>query len=300
MAGEAGGKAKEVLSLVGLVLVGLVAVVALGFAAQELVERPDGSAAPCGKQPSSNLAGKKAPRWKLARPRGAKLSIELSYHVGEPRRANTSVAVRALGKKKPGPLPERIRVGAFVRGGGLSNGAEGMGFAPVAIARRARDGRSVEVELCVERPEERDLSAPGRYTGHVRVAGPKLRAVDVPVAVSIKAGLVSTAVIAILVSIVGALMPLTTKPEDATEEDLNKRKRLQQFLGVLPFLSGVAAGCLAALLVYADDPTWGAQRGADTIKLVVAAYAAATAGLAATALPTKATRKAIASRPASS
>lgn len=123
----------------------------------------------------------------------------------------------------------------------------------------------------------------------MRVAGPRLRPVDVPVVVTIKGAVPETLFLAVLVSLIGALGPFSSKPENLDEEQLNT-KQTRRALGWLPVLSGIAAGVLAAFVIYLDDPTWGAERGPDTLKLVVAAYAASTAGLAATAAPTKALR----------
>lgn len=281
--------------LIGLVAV--VAVVAAGVgirAVSTAIDASDSSAKSCPKSSLSNLAAAGSPTWLLKKPGGQKLATELSYRVGHPERATAHVNVAARRGARSKALPRDIRIGAFVLGGGLSDGSRGMGFTPVAAAKRSRDGRSVRVGLCVQRPGERGLSAPGKYTGKVRVAGPRVRAVDVPVSVSIRGNWIGPALIAVFVSIIGALMPFTTKPEDGVEVDTGARKAAQRVLALLPFASGLAAGCLAAFLVYVDDPTWGAERGADTIKLVVAAYAAASAGLAATALPTKATRRALA------
>jgi len=279
------------------IIVGLAVVVGGGLLAFDPIGKEDGSAKACAKNGDTNLTPRGKPAWALAKPQGAKLAVALAYHVGEPRRASSYVKVKRMGRGGAPALPRGSRVGAFVLGGGLSDGTQGMGFAPVAVASRARDGRSVRVALCVERPTERDLSAPGTYTGKVRVAGPRLRPVDVPVSVSIKGNLIEPALVAIFVAILGALAPFTTRPEEADEEDIKKHQTTQRVLAWFPFVSGVLAGLLAAFLIYADDPTWGLQRGSDTFKLVVATYAAASAGLAASALPTKAARRGLA-RPA--
>jgi hypothetical protein len=59
----------------------------------------------------------------------------------------------------------------------------------------------------------------------------------------------------------------------------------------------VASGCLAAFLTYTDDPTWGAQRGADTVKFILFTFAAATGGLAITEPPARAVRNRLRARP---
>lgn len=108
---------------------------------------------------------------------------------------------------------------------------------------------------------------------------------------TIKGAVPETLFLAVLVSVIGALGPFSSKPENLDKEQLDtKQTRQQRVLASLPVLSGIAAGVLAAFVIYLDDPTWGAERGADTLKFVVAAYAASTAGLAATAAPTKALR----------
>ena len=238
---------------------------------------------------SADLARVGRPRWSLARPRNAKLTVALASPVEQAHKAAAWVNVkRVRGTRRPS-LPRGAKVGAIVLPSLPANRSESMGFPLYAKAVRTRDGASVMVTVCVRRPADRSLSAPGRYTGRVRVAGPSLRSATIPYVVTIKAALPEMVGLALLVSLIGALGPFSSRPSEASREEL--KTLWQRFLALLPVVSGLLAGLLTAFLVYADDPTWGAQRGSDTINLLVAAYAASTLGLAATALPVRALRK---------
>jgi hypothetical protein len=72
------------------------------------------------------------------------------------------------------------------------------------------------------------------------------------------------------------------------------RRGANHVLRFLPFVSGFAAGMIAALTVYSDNPTFGAHRGADTARLLIVTFTAATAGLAVTATPARVARKKLA------
>lgn len=77
-------------------------------------------------------------KWRLTKPHGAKLAIELDYHVGTPRKAGTHVSVRRVkGGKGRGTLPKDAVTGAFVLDGRLSDGSQGTQFRPVVTDARS-------------------------------------------------------------------------------------------------------------------------------------------------------------------
>ena len=113
----------------------------------------DGGGKSCPKRSSTDLGPSGKAKWRLTKPHGAKLAIELDYHVGTPRTAGTHVGVRRVkGGRGRGTLPRDAVTGAFLLDGRLSDGSHGTQFRPVVTARRARDGRSVRVELASSVP----------------------------------------------------------------------------------------------------------------------------------------------------
>jgi hypothetical protein len=193
------------------------------------------------------------------------------------------------------PLPVQTRVGAFVLGT-LSDGGRSIGFPVVAQAARSPDGRGLNVDVCTRRPGDRRGTRPGRYVGRVRVAGPLVNSVDVPVEATIKAARTENVLFAILVAVLGAYLgAANSKPAEVDATKVKQRPKLHLLLSLLPFVAGVMAGLVAALAVYADDPTFGAHRGTDTAKLLTATFAAATGGLTVTAPASRGLRRRLAS-----
>jgi hypothetical protein len=145
------------------------------------------------------------------------------------------------------------------------------------------------------RPKERKLSRPGRYTGFVRVAGPRLASADIPVLVTIRAAQPELVLLAVLGALLGAALGAANSKDVGVASENVKQKRAPQaanhVLRFLPFVSGFAAGMIAALTVYSDNPTFGAHRGADTARLLIVTFTAATAGLAVTATPARVARE---------
>jgi hypothetical protein len=192
-------------------------------------------------------------------------------------------------------LPRKEMIGAFILGADLSDGTRTIGFPIVAEAIRDRDGKNATVAVCALRPEPRSLTRPGRYSGTVRAAGPRVASVDVPVEVTIKGARTETLLFAILIALVGAgIGAANSKPADVSKEKTEEKATRHLLLSLLPFGAGIIAGLVAALVVYADNPTFGANRGADTAKLLAAIFAAATGGLTVTAPPARGARKKLA------
>jgi hypothetical protein len=247
--------------------------------------------------PSGDLAASKPARWQVAPRRSKqKVTIALDHFVNEKRVGTTFVALRPTKRNRHRQaLPKRNRVGAFVLGGTLSDGSRDIGFPVVAKAVRSRDGRGLNVKVCAMRPKERKLSRPGRYTGFVRVAGPRLASADIPVLVTIRAAQPELVLLAVLGALLGAALGAANSKDVGVASENVKQKRAPQaanhVLRFLPFVSGFAAGMIAALTVYSDNPTFGAHRGADTARLLIVTFTAATAGLAVTATPARVARE---------
>jgi hypothetical protein len=252
----------------------------------------DGEDSDCAtpERPDLALAGRA--RWRLVAPSNARLVVALGSSLNQAHDAGAAVSVRRVPRGKSATaMPAGAVVGAFVPSGSLARRARSLGFKPVASAMRNRDGRSVRVQLCVRRPEDRTISGPGRYTGRVVVAGPRLRPTSVPVVVTVKAAVPELILLALAASLLAALLSSSSRPSDATQEELDADRRSQRILQALPLISGIAAGLIAAFVLYADDPTWGAKRGADMAELFFAAFAAAAVGLTTTVKPTRALRR---------
>ncbi|HEX2234357.1 MAG TPA: hypothetical protein VHG69_13440 [Thermoleophilaceae bacterium] len=270
------------------------------------------------RQPAmkQGFSSSEAPRWTL-RPQRRRIGIALDNYVGQPKEGRGYAKVRRGtparrrgGRRSRGgggrALPRRIRLAAFLLGG-LSDGSRDIGARAAARAKRTPDGMAINVTVCVRRSERRELSRPGRYTGRVRVAGPRVGPADIPVAVTIKAALPEYAVLALVIAALGsALGAAYSRPAggDDTAEEIRQRRQLdasdpeqakkenrRRAFSALPFLSGLVAGVIAAWVVYADDPTFGASRGADTAKLIAAAFAGATTGLTVATPPARALQK---------
>lgn len=249
----------------------------------------------CFKQGKSNLAARKAPLWSLRAP-GKPIKVALDDYVGEARSSSTFAAARPtkLNRSKR-PVPPTVRIGAFVRGGSLSDGSRDIGFAVVARASRAQDGRAVDVEICARRSGDRSDSRPGRYTGSVRVAGPRVAPIDVPVEITIKGARTELVLFALVAAILGAAIgAANSKPAEDEAVQTKEKRGAHLALSLLPFGAGLLAGLAAAATVYFDDPTFGASRGADLAKLLAVTFGAATGGLAVTAPPARGLRNKLA------
>jgi hypothetical protein len=280
---------------VGASLVSAIIAVVCGVIA--LARSAEGSGS-CFAQGRADLGAVGKPLWRTSLPTGhKKLVIALDDYVGAPRSDGTAVLVTPAAANRDGrPLPQHERVGAFLRGRSAVSKTRSLGFAVVAKAVRTRDGGGLDVIACADRPTRRSLSRPGRYAGFVHVAGPRIEGVDIPVEITIKGARTGTLILAFLVALFGAaLAAANSKAAEVSAVKVAEKQTRHLLLSLLPFASGVVAGVLAGFALYADDPTFGADRGSDTTKLVVAAFSAATGGLTLLAGPTRAVRKKIAS-----
>ena len=283
--------------LVGAAVV--VAVIGLGWVTFTLTRSAQGTGS-CFKQSRANLASSQPALWS-PRAGGAtkKIAIALDDFVNDPRRGAASVSVRRTSaNRRNRPLPPTVRVGAFVLGGTLTDGTRDLGFPVAARATRTPDGRALDIELCALRPERRSLSRPGRYSGTVRVAGQRVESVDLPVELTIKGARTETLLFGFVIAVIGGIAgAANSKPADVTNEEVEAHRKGHAALALLPFAGGIIAGLLAGLVIYWDDPTFGAERGADTAKLLAATFAAATGGLTIAAPATRVLRKKLAKTP---
>jgi hypothetical protein len=240
-----------------------------------------------GKDDDGPISNQGRPMWRLKKSAGGEgaINISLADYVDTARKGTAFAEVAPTRRTglRPG-LPKNHPIRAFIRGGTLTDGDQSLGDTPEVTHRRAPDGSGVNVCVSTERLGDRNATAPGEYKGRVRVTGKRVQAVDLPVTVRVKAARTETALLALLVALISAgIVFLTQRHAPEGEEPADRKKRTQyKALGYLPLISGIIAGLVAALVVYADDPTWGAERGADTLKLVTATFAAAAAGLTAT------------------
>ena len=96
------------------------------------------------------------------------------------------------------------------------------------------------------------------YAGIVRVAGPRLEGLDIPIEVTIKGARTDDAPYRVFRCFLGAAIGVVNaKRPDVETSAMNRR---QQAVAWLPFVGGVIVGLLAALTLYLDDPTWATAR----------------------------------------
>lgn len=250
----------------------------------------------CTPQQHVDVASDKPAQWKLALPtQTTKLVVALEDWVKQARRGSQPVLVSptAINKKQP-TIPASVKLAAFLLAS-PSSGERSLQAEPIVSAQREPDGRSIRVDLCAYRDSTRSDPA-GRYTGTVRIAGPRIASVDLPIEITVKVKRQNVALYALLVSILGALLAqYSTKDADLTAAQVAAKKKTQFVLKWIPFASGLVAGLAAAFVIYADDPTWGAHLGSDVAKLLSVTFVAATGGLTITAAPAKAAQERIAS-----
>lgn len=125
-----------------------------------------------------------------------------------------------------------------------------------------------------------------------------MNAVDIPVEVTIRAKRLNVALLALLVSALGVVLAaFNAKGPVVDQAKVDKKQKTHLALRWASPLSGLVAGLSAAFVLYADDPTWGAQLGADATKLLAVTFAAATGGLTVAAPPARAARERLAPPP---
>jgi len=219
--------------------------------------------------------------------------VAMDDWVDKPRRGYAPVRVVPMTtNRKKLPLPRSL-VRAFLTDG-LSTAERSADVQTQALAVRSPDGRTVRLTLCAV-ASAADRSSPGRYKGTLRVAARNAVSTEIPVELTIRARRLNVLLLALLISLVGAcLTAFNTRSVNLTAAQLAQKKKTQTTLAWAPFVSGLIAGLAAAFVVYADDPTWGAQLGADTAKLFAVTFAAASAGLTVTAAPARAAQRRLA------
>lgn len=285
--GEQGKRRTGILLAAGLALLGIVTC--------GLIRGAEGDGADCGfAQAQGNLASVQPVLWEPTDPRSnTRIAIAMDDRVDEARSESLFVPLRATRANRGRASALRgpnVKIGAFVLGT-LSDGRRGIGFPVLAKAERSRDGRGVNVTVCAARSKPRTDSRAGTYKGTVRVAGRNIAPADVPVEVTVKAARTELILFAVFVALLGSALSAVTAWRAKQEDEQDpKHKRVDLLLAVLPFIGGLVAGIVAAFVVYADDPTFGAQRGQDMAKLLTVTFAAATGGLAVTAPPAAAAR----------
>ena len=235
---------------------------------------------------------------KLTKPtRNAKISLAMDDWIDQPIKARSFARVRPTAKHPNAPLAKGTKVRGFILGG-LATKARSLQLQPTATAYLTPDRRAVQVVLCAKRSTavwKVWRESPGRYNGTIRIGGQRVQAVEIPVELTIRAKRLNVAILALLVSLFGALFAaLNARDAKVDQDKVEKRKRTHWFLIIAPLVSGLIAGLAAAFALYADDPTWGAQLGSDVAKLVTVTFAAATAGLTLTAPPARAARQKLA------
>lgn len=261
-----------------------------------LIRGGEGDGADCGfKQATGNLASVQPILWEPVDPRtNTTIAIAMEDFVDQARTNSAFVPLRATRANKDKASALRganVKVGAFIRGETLTDGKRGIGFPVTAMATRSRDGRGVNVTVCAARSKPRSDTRPGTYKGTVRIAGRNIAEADVPVEVTVKAARTELILFAAFVALLGsALSAATAWRAKQTGEGSPSKKWVDDLLAWLPFVGGIVAGIVAAIVVYADDPTFGAQRGQDMAKLLAVTFTAATGGLAVTAPPAAAAR----------
>jgi hypothetical protein len=271
---------------------GLVGLGIYDFAAPALQGGHDDSCKRSSKTGPIPAQGK--PKWRLKKlgTGDSSVTIGLDDYVDTARQDTAFVEVVPVRRRQAQPrLPKKWPIRAFILGGTLSDGTRSLGFRPRVTYSRAPDGSGVNVCVSAERPSERTASKPGTYEGKVRVTGKQVQAVDIPAKVQIKASRIETALLALLVAVISALIVFTTQRQSDEDEEEAKKSARYRALGYLPLITGIIAGLAAALVVYGDDPTWGAERGADTLKLITATFAAAAVGLTASVPATRGAQK---------
>jgi hypothetical protein len=225
----------------------------------------------------------------------AKLLLVLDHQTNDSRHDTVSVDLKALDasgqKTVAGELPENTNVGARLTRRPLAS--EPLAFDVVTNAVLSDDGRSIVVEACTVRPN-RDTK-PGRYATLVGVGGTGIVPENVPLEVTIRAGVISTTLIALMAAVLslaltyyGTPLPSTPRPPEVPAGDPPPAAAPGPVVVTLALLTGLLGGLAAAYLAYDSDPTWGAERGKDTINLVIVTAAAASGAMSAAGAGAKA------------
>ena len=277
------------------VIVGAVVVVIAAKTFVPYVSAEGSGSDTCAPQEHVDVASDEPAQWKLALPvQTTKLVVALEDWVKQARRGSQPVLVSptAINKKQP-TIPANVKLAAFLLAS-PSSGERSLQTEPIVSVTREPDGRSIRVDLCAYRDSSRSDPA-GRYAGTVRIAGPRIASVDLPIEITVRVKRQNVALYALLVSILGALLAqYSTKDAEVSAEKIAKKPKTHFVLKWLPFASGLAAGLAAAFVIYADDPTWGAHLGSDVAKLLSVTFVAATGGLTVIAAPAKAAQERIA------
>jgi hypothetical protein len=245
----------------------------------------------CADPQTGDIRTGPRPTWRLTVDPNTKLLLALDHQIKDARRDKLSVRVAAVddATKTTGPaeVPVRNPVGARLTA--TPRASEPLAFTVITDAALSDDGQGIEVQACTVRPN-RDTK-PGRYAAMIRVGGTGIVPVEVPVEVTIRAGVRSTLLIALLATILSLALTHYGTPVP-TASGRNKggepAKGSRSVTLILAVVTGLIGGLAAAYLAYDGDPTWGAQRGKDTVNLVIAAAAAASAAMSAAGAGAKA------------
>lgn len=272
----------------------LVAIVGVGALILTFVNKKlsTSGTAPCATQQHDELRTGPEPTAGLVVDPKAKLLLVLDHQIKDSRHDTVSVDVKALdaagAKTAAAELPANTRVGAHLTRRPLAS--EPLAFNVVTNAVLSPDGRSIAVEACTVRPN-RDTK-PGRYVALVRVGGTGIVPENLPLEVTIRAGVTSTIIIALLAAILSLALTHYGTPVQSTPAAPDAEPAPATAAGpvalVLALLTGLLGGLAAAYVAYDSDPTWGADRGKDTINLVIATAAAASAAMSAAGAGAKA------------
>jgi hypothetical protein len=257
---------------------GLVAAV-LAFANNRLATH---GAPPCPAQQTGDIRAGDSPSWRVSTKPTDKLLLVLDHQVNDARHDVASVELMPLNAGKstgPGELPVGAPVGARLVA--TPRAAEPLAFDVVTSAEVSDDGRSIRVAACTVRPN-RDTK-PGRYVAPVRVGGTGIVPGELPVEVTVRAGIVSTFVVTLLAAILGVALTHYGTPVQTTLTGVSHTAVV-----TLAVVVGLIGGVAAAALAYDADPTWGAERAKDTVGLFIATVAGASAAMSAAGAGAKA------------
>ena len=261
--------------MLGFLAVGFLAV---GFLADRMLATS--GAPPCPEQQSGDIRTGQDPKWALKADADDKLLLTLDHQVNDSRRDQMPVTVVALDDAvKTAELPADAVVGARLPR--TPRASEPLAFGVVTSGKPSDDGQSILVEACTKRPD-RDTK-PGRYVASVRVGGAQIVPEEVPVEVTIRAGVKSTLFIALLAAILGLALTHYGSPVETARTGSARTVVL-----ALAVVTGLIGGLAAAYVAYDADPTWGADRGTDTVQLFIATVAAASAAMSAAGAGAKA------------
>jgi hypothetical protein len=257
-----------------LFVMAVVGLLAVSFLADRMLAT---SGAPsCPQQQTGDIRTGQEPKWRLMIAPQEKLLLVLDHQVKDARHDDVSMNVAHLDDAakttRTAELPRDTAVGARLLR--RPRASEPLAFPVVTRGEQSDDGQSIQVKACTTRPN-RDTK-PGRYKASVRVGGTGIVPAEVPLEVTIRAGVRSTLIIAVLAALIACALTHYGTP---VQTKLKGSRRTA--LLVLAWVMGLIGGLAAAYLAYDADPTWGADRAKDMVGLFVATATAASAAMSA-------------------